>query len=43
MANQKRSPSAEPNLDQVVEDDCVVDDCDLDIAISPDGMIDHSK
>ena len=30
------------NLDQVVEDDIVVDDCGLDIAISPDGIIYYS-
>ena len=30
------------NLDQVIEDDVVVDDCGLDIAISPEGIIYYS-
>ena len=38
----RRLVLSEPSLDQVTNDDVVVKDCELDIAVSPDGLIYYS-
>ena len=39
----RRLVLSEANFDQVTEDDVVLEDCDMDIAISPDGIIYYSN
>ncbi len=39
----RRLVLSEANFDQVTEDDVVVEDCDMDIATSPDGIIYYSN
>ncbi len=39
----RRLVLAGPDFDQVTADDAIVDDCALDIAVSPDGIVYYSN
>jgi len=39
----RRLVLSEANFDQVTEDDVVVEDCDMDIATSPDSIVYYSN